>query len=176
MDPRFLARLAIILQSEGGYCDRPGDPGGPTNQGVTMLTFSTYLGLPATVSELKAITPTMVAEIYRSEFWEMCHADKCPPGVDLMVFDAAVNSGPARAIRWLQQAIGVAADGHYGPVTAAALAAAQPGRVITLYQNLRLSFLHAQPDAADNPGWFTRVVRTAALAQSLAEANPTPAN
>lgn len=41
-------------------------------------------------------------------------------GVDWVgypTFDAAVNSGPSRAIRWLQAGLGIPADGIIGPVT-----------------------------------------------------------
>ena len=49
--------------------------------------------------------------------------DDLPPALALLVFDAAVNNGVARAARWLQQALGVTADGAIGPVTLAAIGA-----------------------------------------------------
>jgi lysozyme family protein len=50
------------------------------------------------------------------------------------VFDAAVNSGPAQATRWLQRALGVTADGVIGPQTMAAAYAHS-------HETLRLSIL-----------------------------------
>jgi lysozyme family protein len=35
----------------------------------------------------------------------------------MMVFDMAVNSGPARAVRTLQGCLGVTSDGAFGPLT-----------------------------------------------------------
>ncbi len=175
MTDRLADCLPIVLISEGGFSDRPSDPGGATMDGITLNTFMAYLGRSATVNELRSITLAQVYNIYQREIWTPSHAGDCPPGLDLMVFDAATNSGPGRAVRWLQQSVGVTADGLVGPATLAAIAACRPATAITLFQNLRLTFLHALSDAADNPGWFTRVVRTVSIAQKMAEAAAQPA-
>lgn len=36
----------------------------------------------------------------------MIHGDALPAGVDLVVFDGAVNSGLVQAAKWLQRALG----------------------------------------------------------------------
>ena len=46
----------IVLVNEGSFTDNPVDPGGPTNFGVTLHTYSGFLGRPATTDELKAMT------------------------------------------------------------------------------------------------------------------------
>ena len=38
-------------------------------------------------------------------------ADSCPPALRFDLFDAAVNSGPVQAVKWMQRAVGVADDG-----------------------------------------------------------------
>jgi len=43
--------------------------------------------------------------------------DDLPGGLDLAVFDFAVNSGPARAVKTLQRIVGVPADGVMGAMT-----------------------------------------------------------
>ena len=168
---RFTACLKVVLDNEGGFADDPQDPGGPTKQGVTLNMLSAYLGRSATIADLKALTPRQLGDIYSHYFWRPAHAADCPAGVDLMVLDAAVNSGPARAVRWLQQAVGVMPDGAVGPATLKALGAEPPERVITLYAALRTSFLRGLPDASHFPGWFSRVTRTAASAQAMASAS-----
>lgn len=168
MQDNFDACLALILQEEGGFVDDPRDPGGATNQGITLNTFSAWSMRSATVAELQGIDPQAVRSIYAEQFWRPCHADECPAGVDLMAFNAAVMSGPARAMRWLQQAVGVSADGAFGPITQAAVTAQAAARTITLFKALQATFLHAQPDADHFPGWFARLDRIAAEAASLA--------
>ena len=61
-----------------------------------------------------------VAAIYRAEYWNAIRGDDLPPGLDLVAFDAAVNSGPSRGARWLQTAVSANADGKIGPATIAA--------------------------------------------------------
>lgn len=46
--------------------------------------------------------------------------DDLPPGLDLIAFDAAVNSGPSRGAKWLRPALGVVADGKVEPAAVAA--------------------------------------------------------
>lgn len=168
MTDRLTLCLPIILAQEGGFVDNPKDPGGATNLGVTLNTYQQYLGRGVGVAELKALTAAQVMPIYSRDYWLASHADACPPGVDLMVFDAAVNSGPARSVRWLQQALGVDADGIAGVQTFSALDKASPAGVITLLANLRATFLHSLPIADDFPGWFARVDRIAAIAGRMA--------
>ena len=38
-----------------------------------------------------------------------------PTGTDYCVFDTAINSGPGRAAKFLQEVVGVTADGAIGP-------------------------------------------------------------
>ena len=61
-------------------------------------------------------------------------------GLDLMVFDLAVNSGPERARRMLQQALGVTADGVLGPRSRIALRSADPLQVVSRLFALRRRF------------------------------------
>lgn len=67
-----------------------------------------------------------------------------PPGVDLSVFDGAVNSGPARSARWLQCAVGAGRDGVIGPKTLMKAEAMQPVSIIHEICNTRLAFLKSQ--------------------------------
>src|SRR5579871_5727548 len=95
----FADCLPVILRSEGGFVDDPQDPGGATNLGITLNTLSAWQGRTATVEEVKGLTPAAVAPIYQAMYWNVARCGQCPAGVDLMVFDEAVNQGPGRAIR-----------------------------------------------------------------------------
>lgn len=98
----FESCLSIVIKHEGGYVDHPRDPGGATNLGVTIGTLSQWLGRKATKAEVKALTVEKVKPIYKLIYWEDAGCDMLPNGVDLAVFDAAVNSGVGRARKWYQ--------------------------------------------------------------------------
>lgn len=93
----FEPALSFTLKEEGGYVNNPRDPGGPTNMGITQATLSHELGRHASVADVKAITRATAASIYRKKFWSTIDGDKLEPGVDLMLFDICVNSGPGRS-------------------------------------------------------------------------------
>jgi lysozyme family protein len=47
-------------------------------------------------------------------YWDAVRGDILPSGLDYAVFDAAVNSGPRRAIEWLQSSVSAKPDGIFG--------------------------------------------------------------
>lgn len=118
---RFPACLAIVLKHEGGYVNHPRDPGGRTNLGVTQRVWEAWVGRKATEAEMRGLTRDMVAPLYRKNYWDKVKARDLPPGLDLHVFDFAVNAGPARAVRYLQMMVGTNPDGKIGPLTLKAL-------------------------------------------------------
>lgn len=124
-----------VLDREGGYVDHPHDRGGPTNYGITMNTLSSWRGQAVSTQDVKLLSKSEAAKIYRTRYWNA-------PGFgslglpDLLaeaVFDTAVNSGPARAVRMLQRCIGVTDDGIIGPVTTQAIHSAHPARLTARY-------------------------------------------
>lgn len=103
--------LSTILLNEGGFKNDPAnDPADPTNFGITAQTLGNWrkLGRRATVEEVRALTPDEAKQIYRKIFIEdpgFVH-DKVPDeDLRLQLVDFGVNSGPGRAIRWLQRII-----------------------------------------------------------------------
>ncbi len=167
----FDRALALALKHEGGYVDHPADPGGPTNLGVTLATLSAVLGRPATKADVKALTPAKVAPIYRQRYWDAIEGDDLPAGLDYAVFDWAVNSGPARAAIALQCLVGVADDGHIGPITLKAVAGQDRQKLIGSLCDARLAFLKALSTwPTFGKGWSNRVagVRKDALAMIAA--------
>ena len=109
MKETFEHALQNILKWEGGYVDNPDDPGGETKYGISK---SAYPDL-----EISSLTEEQAAEIYRRDYWDVCGCDDLPAGIDLIVFDCAVNQGPDFAVRTLQRAVGSAVDGLVGPKT-----------------------------------------------------------
>ena len=71
-------------------------------------------------ADMRALTPALVGPLYKRKYWDKVAGDLLPSGLDYAVFDAAINSGPGRAAKWLQELVGVTADGAIGPGTLAA--------------------------------------------------------
>jgi lysozyme family protein len=120
----FTASVAFTLSQEGGFVDNPTDPGGATNKGITLATLRSVVS-GATVQNLKAMSDEIASSIYWSRYWNMVAADKLPSGIDLMVFDMAVNAGPVESAKLLQRCVGTVDDGVIGPHTIAAATAAK---------------------------------------------------
>lgn len=125
MRANFDYALAEVLGHEGGFVDHSKDPGGATNKGITLATLRAWRGDPRLpVSELINIGAAEVAEIYFKRFWKAVNGDLLPHGLDLAVFDFAVNSGVARAVKQLQQLVGFKGkdvDGVLGVMTLKAI-------------------------------------------------------
>jgi len=121
-----------LLGAEGGYCNDLADPGGETNWGISKRSYPDL--------NIRALTRDDAKMIYRLDFWDRIHAGELPNGVAFQVFDFAVNSGIETAVRHLQRAVGVAEDGHWGPVTRAAVAAMSESDIIMRFVASRLDF------------------------------------
>ena len=150
----------LMLAHEGGYVHHEKDPGGRTNHGVTQRVWEEWLGRPVSEKEMRALTPTMVKPLYKRKYWDACRADDLVAGVDYVVFDVSVNSGPGRAIKFLQSCVGVTVDGGFGPATLAAVKKAEedPARLIELYCAKRLEFLQSlKTFETFGKGWSRRV-------------------
>ncbi|MER8375736.1 glycosyl hydrolase 108 family protein [Mesorhizobium sp. M1406] len=169
MDRNFARALALVLKSEGGWSDNPADPGGATMKGVTLANFRRYVKADATKADLRSIGDAQLATIYRRFYWDAVLGAELPNGVDFAVFDFAVNSGPGRAAKYLQAAVGVAQDGRIGPATLAAVEAKPAGVIIDALCDARLAFLKRLPTwATFGRGWSDRIksVRAQALLMS----------
>lgn len=162
--PTFRRALAETLTYEGGWSDDLFDPGGATNKGITIKTYAAHVGAPIDgVSleilreELRNIDFQTVAEIYHANYWQLIRGDELPPAIAAALFDFAVNSGPPRAIRHLQRALGVAEDGHMGPVTIAAVRGSDQAAIVRSLMSTRRTFLRALPHFwRFGKGWLAR--------------------
>jgi lysozyme family protein len=154
----FDKSLAAILVHEGGFVNHPKDPGGMTNLGCTKTTWEEHCGHPVDEKTMRGLTPSDVGPLYRKKYWNKVCGDDLPTGVDYVVFDAAINSGPGRAAKWLQACVGVEPDGGIGPKTLAAVRACNPKQLIEDYTKRRLSFLMDLPTwDTFGRGWTRRV-------------------
>lgn len=168
MKSNFDHCLKLVLAHEGGWADHPKDPGGATMKGVTLATYRKYRP-GATKAHLRAISDGDLAMIYRAGYWNKVKGDDLPAGLDLVAFDAAVNSGPGRGARWLQEALGVNPDGVIGPKTIAAAKDAHKEAVIDRACSIRLNWLRTLPHwPTFGKGWSRRVEGVRADAKAMA--------
>ena len=169
----FAQSLKLVLAHEGGYSNHPKDPGGATMNGVTQRVYDAYRASKGlTKRSVKELTVAEREAIYRRQYWDAIQGDDLPSGIDYVVFDGAVNSGPKQSIKWLQRALGSSytgpIDGVLGMGTLAALDGVQNhDALIDRICDRRLAFLKALKTwPTFKGGWSSRVngVRTAAKA------------
>jgi lysozyme family protein len=152
-----------VIEREGGYVDNPADRGGPTKYGITLATLAAWRGASVDADDVAALSVTEARAIYANRYIRV-------PGFNLLtdptlravVVDAGVHSGPARAVRWLQEALRVPVDGILGPVTVHAANATDGRRTAIRLCCARVRFLGRL--VTDDPkqsvfaaGWLARV-------------------
>jgi lysozyme family protein len=122
MQTDFERALEFVLRFEGRYVNHPKDPGGATFCGVTQRTYDQYLfDKNEDSKDVRNITYEEIRDIYENLYWKASYAHVMPWPVNIVVMDYAVNSGPGKAIKSLQKALGVTADGVVGPKTLKAI-------------------------------------------------------
>jgi lysozyme family protein len=168
MKDNFDSALEAVLHHEGGFVNHPSDPGGMTNLGVTKKVWEEWVGHDVDESAMRALTPEIVGSMYKAKYWDKIKGDDLPSGVDYAVFDAAVNSGPGRAAKWLQSCVGVEPDGGIGPKTLAAVLSFDPADLVEDYAKRRLSFLMDLPHwPTFGKGWGRRVAAVQTVASTM---------
>lgn len=170
MEINFKNALREVLVHEGGWADHPKDPGGATMKGVTLMTYRRHFGPEKSKDDLRSISEAELEQIYAIGYWDKCKCNSLPMGVDYAVFDAAVNSGPRRAAKWLQAAVGANQDGSIGANT---LSKVDTFESITVSDNIcdqRLTFLRSLSTwATFGRGWERRVEGVRKTAKKQAE-------
>lgn len=146
---RFDAALAFVLRHEGGLVDHPADPGGLTNFGISQRSYPEL--------DIRGLTRADATAIYRRDFWRPLRCAELPEPLDIVLFDTAVNCGPARAVRWLQSACGARPDGVLGSWTLS-LARLHPARHAETVLRRRLAHCRALPTWPQfGRGWTNRI-------------------
>jgi lysozyme family protein len=158
MKANYIESLQAVLVHEGGFVNNPKDPGGMTNLGCTKATWEEYCGKPVDEKTMRGLTVIDVMPLYKSKYWDKVCADDMPMGIDYVVFDAAINSGPGRAAKWLQACVNTYADGIIGEKTLQAVRNKDPKELINNYCAYRLAYLKMlQNWETFGKGWERRV-------------------
>ena len=132
MADSFTDAFAKLIGNEGGYTL---DDGGATMYGITeaVARANGYMG------DMHNLTLKQAQSIAKTKYWDVFQCDQFDPRVGFQVFDAAYNGGhPAQ---WLQQAVGIKADGVIGAQTIAAVRSSDPLKVILKFDAYRLQYM-----------------------------------
>lgn len=156
--------IDLVLKREGDkYTNRPNDRGGPTKYGITQKTLARYRGRQVTADDVRNLTETEARAIYTTMYIQDPKFDHIDDK-DLreLLIDSGVQHGPDRAVCWLQAAAGAKIDGLLGPITFAAIDAADPHVLFIRVFARRMRFYgelitrdHSQAENAD--GWMNRI-------------------
>ena len=109
----FNQSVAIVLENEGGFANDPDDT--PTNYGITQLTYSMFLGRPATLSDVQAMPRDVAVKIYR-QYWQAIRGDDIRSQyVADALMDMCVLRGVSAAAKSMQSLFSLKVDGVIGP-------------------------------------------------------------
>ncbi len=121
----FSQSLNSVLKHEGGFVNDPEDRGGATNMGITLATLADWRRKTVTAEDVKALTKTEAAGIYKARYWDRMSLDllRSQPLAEA-VMDFGVNAGVKTAgkalqqsLNWVRGAEALAKDGVIGPQT-----------------------------------------------------------
>lgn len=175
----FSSALAWLLRPdvEGGEVNHPADRGGHTKYGIADAADGKKDGMADLDRDgqpdiaIRDLTPAHTGLFYRTNYWLPARCDRVDsfcPLIAIALFDGAVHHGPGRAVRQLQQALGVMADGVVGSQTLRVLAA-KTGRdggralllgLLEIRASYMLGIVRKDPSQWANAwGWVNRLLR-----------------
>lgn len=152
----FDRAFAELMESEGGYADRDAvaDPGGRTNHGVTEKVARAW----GYKGEMRDMPQAVARQIAKSEYWDKYQCDQLPELIAFHVLDAAYNGG--YPVKWLQECVGVKADGILGAKTIAAVRTCEQWKVIGHFNAKRMHYLtHLNNWPQNGRGWIRRIAK-----------------
>lgn len=169
----FLEAYRIIFGNEVGYVNDPDDNGGETMNGITRKNYPNWAGWPvvdkhkplqhgARIPELDSLTK----QFYKRTQWDVIRADAFDSqAVATFVCDWYVNSG-RHAVKALQKAVGVTADGIIGGITIDAVNGYHEQDLLSKLKEARIAFYRGIVTADPSQkkflnGWLARTERLA---------------
>lgn len=132
----------VLLFEGSKFTNDPDDRGGPTRYGITQRRYDQDRDdrqLPR--RSVYYITRPEVDQIYAVYYWRPIWGQRLPPEVSACVMDFGVNSGPNRAIKYLQWILDLAQTGRMDETTIAAALKRNPDTLAQTYNDRRRAFL-----------------------------------
>ena len=184
MADNFSIAHKFTLSWEGGESDDAADRGGFTKFGVSTAFLtdiaSTQAGrdvldrmgviLPVTRTTIRNLTESLAASLFRWQMWDTLKLDLIPLRPAVVLYDAAVNSGPRQSVKFAQRGYNACvtygqpldADGIMGPATRKAMQQADTEKIIMSMLDQREQFYRDLVAAKPSQevflkGWLNRV-------------------
>lgn len=166
----------MVLAHEGGFTNDQRDSGnhlpdgrqGSTMLGCTQYNWEAYVGHKVTQDDMKKLTKDDVKPLYKRDYWDAVHGDDLPTGLDYAAFDFAINAGPSASRKMIQRALGVTADGVFGPKTMAAIEAADGKELMQKFSEAKTTFYKSLSNFnVYGTGWLRRVADVQAVANKM---------
>lgn len=162
----FEDAFARLLGNEGEFDDSSADHGNWTGGRIGKGELKgTKYGISAAAFpdlDIKAVTIDQARDIYRTRYWSAAGCDSVPEALRFELFDFAVNSGPGKAARLLQRAVGAEEDGSIGPQTLMSIRNMPIDKVLRRFDAVRnLNFTEADGWPTYGRGWIRRVALNA---------------
>ncbi len=174
----------FTLSWEGGESDDAADRGGFTKFGVSTAFLtdiaSSQAGrdvldrmgviLPVTRNTIRSLTKTQAASLFRWQMWDALKLDLIPLRPAVVLYDAAVNSGPRQSVKFAQRGYNACVtygqpldiDGIMGPATRKAMQQADTDKILMAMLDQREKFFNDLVRAKPSQevflrGWLNRV-------------------
>lgn len=157
----FQKAIGPLIRREGGYNVTKDDHGGPTKFGISSTAYPKI--------DIESLTRDDAEDIYLVDYWRPLRCDQIvDQRVAEAIFDFGVNSGVSRSAKAVQIVLGVQIDGDIGPITLAAINAADPEVLALRFALQRIAFytglaLKRSSQRKFLPGWIARSLEVALL-------------
>lgn len=181
----FNTCFKFTIGEEGEYSTNPDDPGNWSSGevgvgsligscwGISAPTLISWVGSHnahlVTPDYMKSLPIQSAQAIYLARYWNVIRGDELTAGVDLAVWDFAVNAGDRESAIQLQQCVGTTADGVIGPITLEAVKSFWPVYLIGLLVEAHDRFYRSLHEPEWLDGWLKRQERVKATAISMAK-------
>lgn len=148
--------IDLIIQLEGGdkFTNDPRDPGKGTKYGISQAAYP--------LLDIQHLTLEQAKTRYAEDYWDPIQGDNLRSGLDLLVFDSAVNQGVKSAIKLLQIASGTLPDGIMGSATLTA--SAKEGVLVQFARERAMRYATGANFAIYGKGWLGRLFSVFKLA------------
>lgn len=122
---------------EGGLSLDPDDPGnwtgGEVGKGELLGTKYGISAAQYPLIDIRGLNREKAEGIYYRDYWQPAKCELMPAKLALVFFDFYVNTKPEIAIKCLQRALDVKADGIIGPITLAKARSMDPWLSVPLF-------------------------------------------